>query len=64
MQSFTQAHAVSHGDLNHEHDGVPCEVISIAAEQVIQPPPAPKNRAANNPNADKNIVADYPTKAP
>ena len=42
MQSFTQAHATSYGDLDHDHDGVPCDVFSIAAEQVIPTPPAPK----------------------
>ena len=42
MQSFTQAHAATYGDLEHEHDGIACDAILVAAEQVIPTPPAPK----------------------
>ena len=41
MQSFAQAHAASHGGDDHSHDGVPCEVALIVAEEIVITPPTP-----------------------
>ena len=41
MQGFTQAHAASHGDHDHSHDGIACEITLITAEEVVITPPTP-----------------------
>lgn len=40
-QGFSQAHAASHGGVDHTHDGVACDIALVAAEiTVLTPPPA------------------------
>lgn len=41
VQGISQAHATSNGGEDHSHDGVACDVMLVAAEQVVlTPPPA------------------------
>ena len=39
LQGFAQAHAASHGGEDHSHEGVPCEITLIAAEEIVITPP-------------------------
>ena len=41
LQGFAQAHAASHGGEDHSHEGVPCEITLIAAEEIVITPPTP-----------------------
>lgn len=41
VQSLSSAHAAAHGDHDHSHDGIACEITVLAAEKVaLTPPPA------------------------
>jgi len=40
-QGFAQAHEVAHGDEDHSHDGVACEINLVAVEQINIAPPLP-----------------------
>lgn len=39
VQGVTQAHATEHGEHDHSHDGIECEITLLAVEQIIDEPP-------------------------
>ena len=39
VQGVSQAHAAEHGEADHSHDGVACDITLVAVEQVIIAPP-------------------------
>ena len=39
VQGVSQAHAASYGEDDHTHDGVVCEFVLVAAEEIIVIPP-------------------------
>ena len=39
-QSYAHAHATEYGE-DHHHEGVPCEIALVAAEQSVLTPPLP-----------------------
>lgn len=41
VQGFSQAHATEHGGTDHSHDGIACDIMIVAAEQIIVTPPVP-----------------------
>ena len=41
VQGVSQAHATEHGEHDHSHDGVECEITLLAVEQIITEPPVP-----------------------
>lgn len=53
MQGFAQAHATSQGDLDHDHEGIACDVVLIAAEHVVLTPPALESEPQTLPTLTK-----------
>ena len=41
VQGVSQAHAAEHGEADHSHDGVACDITLVAVERVIIAPPIP-----------------------
>ena len=41
VQGVSQAHATEHGDEDHTHDGVACDIMLVAAQQIVATPPVP-----------------------
>lgn len=42
VQSLSTAHAAAHGELDHSHEGVACDLTVIAAEKVVLSSPEPE----------------------
>lgn len=71
MQGFAQAHALSNGGDDHSHEGVPCEIALLTAEEVVltPPPPAPKlvilpSRMKTPAPVVKSIPRSFDSRAP
>jgi len=63
VQGATQAHAAEHGEDHHSHDGVACDVMLIAAEQITIAPPIPVPapfKSASKSNWKMDYVRDCP----
>lgn len=56
LQSFSLAHAVTHGDAPHDHEGIACAVTVLSDNHVvIAPPPLVKQTALT-----EQVETDYP----
>ena len=71
VQGFSQAHAAANGGLDHNHDGIACDVaLSVAEQDVLTPPVAVPSPFVQPTRADyivppeKNVVSGFDGRAP